>query len=131
MLPPLLLFLGAMAGFGLSAGIVSRARPKRNFNRKKLAGYSYPAQPALTYTVTLVSSKMRITANVPLVVSAVPTEITANGLHATGYTIVSATVVDLSFAVAPVSTNPWVIPANVVEVRSGQGGMLASGAGTF
>lgn len=109
----------------------TRPRPRKLFNRKKVTKGSYPVLPAIVAAVTLVSSKMRLTFTQPIVATAVPTDITANSLHANSMTVISSTVVDLGFSVAPIATNPWVIPATVTQVKSTQGGALAAANGTF
>lgn len=109
----------------------TRPRPRKLFNRKKVTKASYPVFTAITATVTLVAGKMRLTYPQPVVVSATPAAITANSLHPTGLTVVSSNVVDLAFATPPVATNPWVIPANVQEIKSATGGVTSAASGVF
>ncbi len=109
----------------------TRPRPRNLYNRKKVTKASYPVLPAAVATVTLVAGKMRLTFTQPMVVTGIPTAITGNALHANSVTVISSTVIDLGFAVNPVATNPWVIPAGVQEIKTTQGGTPAAASGTF
>lgn len=111
--------------------MIKKARPARAPNTKALPKADYPVAPAVSATVTLVAGKMRMTFTSPVIVQAVPTAITANALHATTATTVSPTVVDLGFAVAPVATQAWVIPAGVPQIKNSTGGTVAAAGGVF
>lgn len=110
---------------------ISRPRPKKLFNRKKLQTYQRPTAAAVGVTVTLNTGHMRMTFANPVSVNALPVEITANGLHPNAYTVVSPTILDLAFATPPVATNPWVIPAGLSEIKSSTGGVPAASGGIF
>ena len=137
MLSHLLTLLGAAAACSLGFNIVSRARPKRNFNSKKLSGQNYPTAPALQVVATIVALKARLTFSQPVVVSSLPIEITRQAAGAgpqlppTSYTVVSPTVVDLGYAANVVVTDKLTIPAGVPEIKGITGGQTQASVTTF
>lgn len=109
----------------------TRARPRKLYNRKKVTKNSFPVAASLVATVSLVAGKMRLTFSSPVVLNGVPTQIIANALACNSASAVSATVIDCGFAVNPVATNPWTIPATVTAIKSSTGGVPAAASGTF
>lgn len=110
---------------------------KHKRNRKHLPGTFYPLGAALLAGLSIVATKARLTFNAPVSVSALPVEITrqASGtgpqLLPTGYTVVSPTILDLTYAAAVVPTDVITIPANVPSIRGVAGGVVAAATHVF
>lgn len=110
--------------------MIKRA-PRQPRHRTRLPAYYNPTVPGLTWTATISGGNARITTNLPYSFSGVPSGITVQGVAPLTITAVSATVFDLHYAAAVVSTNVLVVPASVPEVRGTTGGTLAAGSYTF
>lgn len=110
-------------------------RSSRNRNRvnmqEALAGASLVAVPTINAT------KLRLTFTAPVIVNGLPTGITRQAAGAgaqllpTAVTVVSPTIVDLTYAAALVATDVITVPANVPEIRGNAGGMVAAMQKTF
>lgn len=100
-------------------------------NRRKLGRNQYPQQTAIIAAVSIATSKMRLSLNMPAAVSGVPLAITVNDVSPTAVTVVDSQTVDLTFATAPTVGASWVIPSGVTQIANYSGGYLAASAGTF
>lgn len=110
--------------------MIGRPRINRR-NRRALAANQIPPSLQATAAVTLNAGKMRLTSNLPLLVDGLPLGIKSDGASPTKVTVVSPTVLDLDFAVAPVAGKLWSIPAGCQELRTQHGGFVAAATGTF
>ena len=106
----------------------TRAAPR---GRRKLPSYAMPQPPAVIAAVSLVSGKLRLTFPVSMTASGLPVGITNQGNAPTAITLISANVYDLTYATPPVSTNVWIIPNNVSQLRSVLGAVPAAATGVF
>lgn len=113
-------------------------RPARHQrNRTRLQPSQLPAGAFVVATAAINAGNARITTSSPVVVSGLPIGITRQAAGAgaqllpTGVTQVSATVFDVTFAAACVTTDKLTIPANVSQVRGVAGGSLNPSVTTF
>lgn len=113
-------------------------RPARhNRNRTRLPVSSSPPGAGVTTAFSIVATKARLTFSSPVVVRALPIGITRQAagsgpqLLPTAYTVVSANVVDLTYAASVVATDVVTIPGNVSEIRGTAGGFIAAAVHTF
>lgn len=110
---------------------------KHKRNRKHLPGTFYPLGAALLAAPSIAALKARLTFNAPVSVSALPVEITRQAAGAgpqllpIAYTVVSPTIVDLTYAASVVNTDVLTIPANVPSIRGIAGGVVAAQVHTF
>jgi hypothetical protein len=117
--------------------MIARSRPFQSRNRKSLRGVDTLPGSAIGCVVTLATAKARLTFPAPVVVAALPLEITrqAGGagaqLSPTAYTVVSPTIVDLAYAAACVATDKITVPSNVAEIRGIAGGYIVPSVTTF
>lgn len=105
--------------------------PKTQRSRNRLPKNFQGQVPASSWTAAINATKIRITTDLPSVISGIPVGITCQGVAPTAITQISATVFDLTYAAAVIATNVMVIPANTPEIRNGAGGFLAAGTKTF
>ena len=84
-----------------------------------------------TPTPTLSGGKMRVTTNVPIVISSPPASWKVQGVSPTTATQVSLLVWDIGYAATVVVTNTWVIAANDPAARTENGGFVSASSGTF
>lgn len=110
---------------------------KASRNRKALAPSFYPPGAAVIASFSIVATKCRLTMSAPVSVAALPVTITRQAAGAgaqllpTAVTVVSPTIVDLTYAASVVATDIITIPANVPEIRGVAGGVLAAATHTF
>ena len=106
-------------------------------SRRSLSPSFYPPGAAVIATATINATKARLTFLAPVSVSSLPVEITrqAAGVGAqlapTAFTVVSPTIVDLTYAASVVATDKLTIPANVPEIHGIAGGVVAASLTTF
>jgi hypothetical protein len=119
-------------------GFLMIRRPyRKQRDRSRLTPSAMPPGPFINPVVTLVATKARVTCSAPIVVRALPTEITRQAagsgpqLLPTGYTIVDAQTVDLTYAASCVATDKITVPAGVQNVRGTSGGQLSPSVTTF
>jgi hypothetical protein len=99
-------------------------------NRRRLATQQLPGGGLVHVTPTRFdATHVNLSYDQPVVVSGAP-HFTVNAIGPTATTIISATVVRLTFAADP-ATKPWVQFENDSAVRGFQGGTVAAAAGTF
>lgn len=108
-----------------------RNRKQNRRNRRLISPWNAPLPQSAVAAVTLNAGKMRMTFATPVVVSGVPTSITVQDVLPTTVTVVSSTVVDLTFAAPPVAGNTWKIGERDAALRTTLGGYVASATGTF
>ena len=117
--------------------MLTRPRPSRLRNRQALRGVDTLPGASIGSTAAINVAKARITFAAPVVVTGLPLGITrqASGAGAqlapTAYTVISPTVLDLTYADAVVATDKLLIPANVPQVRGVAGGYVQSSVTTF
>lgn len=105
--------------------------------RTHLRGIDYLPGASILAVATIATAKARLTFNAPVVVTGLPLGITrqAGGTGAqllpTAYTVVSPTVVDLTYAASVVTTDKLTIPSNVPQIRGAAGGYIAASVTTF
>jgi hypothetical protein len=104
--------------------------PRQSRGRTRLPKTFQPIVPSVSWTASIVSSKVRLVASVSVTTNGVP-KFTVQGVNPTAITIISATTFDLTYATAPVTTNVFVVDANDPAVRAANGGYLAAGQTTF
>ena len=110
---------------------------KHKRDRKHLDPIFYPPGAAVTAVATINATKARLTFSAPVSVDGLPVSITrqAGGAGAqlapTAYTVVSPTVLDLTYAASVVPTDKLTIPANVPQIRGVAGGVVAASVTTF
>ena len=110
--------------------MIKRA-PRQPRHRQRLAPTFQPTVPALTWTMSIVAAKLRVTVTSPYTYGGVLPKITVQGALATAITQVSSTVFDLTYASSVVTTNVVVVPANDPGIRSMTGGFLNAGTVTL
>jgi hypothetical protein len=110
--------------------MITRAR-RQPKHRTRLPANFQPSVPAVTWTAAIATLKARITTNIPVVISGLPTGMTVQGVAPTSITMISPTVFDLGYAASVVSTNVLIIDANDPNVRAATGGFLNAGTFTF
>lgn len=114
-----------------------RRPPRHQRNRTRLTVSSSPPGAQISTSFSIVATKARLTFNVPVVVNALPLSITRQAagsgpqLLPTAFTVVSPTIVDLTYAASVVATDVITIPANVQEIRGTAGGFVAAAVHTF
>jgi Na+/serine symporter len=113
-------------------------RPYRHQRaRSQFTPNQAPPARAISVTLTINATKLRIVTDSPVVVSAIPLGITRQAAGAgpqlapTAVTAVDAQTVDVTYAASLVVTDIITIPANVAEIRGTAGGYLASAKKTF
>lgn len=117
--------------------MIARSRPASSRNRKSLRGVDTLPGSAIGCVVTLAAAKARMTFSAPIVINALPLEITRQAAGAgpqlapTAYTAVSPTIVDLTYAAACVTTDKITVPSNVAEIRGIAGGYIVPSVTTF
>lgn len=110
---------------------------RKQRDRSRLTPSNMPAGPFINPVVTLVATKARVSCGAPVVVRALPTEITRQAAGAgpqllpTGYTIIDAQTFDLTYAANCVATDKITVPAGVQNVRGTAGGQLTPSVTTF
>lgn len=117
--------------------MITRPRPKTHRNRQALRGVDTLPGASITSTAAIVATKARITFAAPVVVTALPVAITRQAAGAgpqlapTAYTVISPTVLDMTYAAPVVATDKLTIPANVPQIRGVAGGYVAASVTTF
>lgn len=105
--------------------------------RTHLRGVDYLPGASILAVATISTAKARLTFNAPIVITALPLTITRQAagsgpqLPPTAYTVVSPTVIDLTYAASVVATDKLTIPANVPQIRGVAGGYVAASVTTF
>ena len=110
--------------------MIKRA-PRKPSHRTRLPATFQPTAPAVIWTAAIATAKLRLTTNVPVVIQALPTGITVQGVAPTAVTQVSSTSFDLTYPSSVVTTNVVVVPSNVPQIRSAPGGYLNAGTVTL
>jgi hypothetical protein len=108
-----------------------RQQSRNRRNRRALRPELGPAVVNATSVATIVAGKARLTFSVPVICRATPFRVTSDGNPCTGFTQVSATVIDLSFAAPPVATDVLIVPPGVQEFRTRSGGGVDASTTTF
>ena len=105
--------------------------------RTHLRGADYLPGASILATAAIVATKARLTFAAPVVVTGLPVGITRQAAGAgpqllpTAYTVISPTVVDLTYAASVVATDKLTIPSNVPQIRGVAGGYVAASVTTF
>lgn len=117
--------------------MITRPRPKTHRNRQALRGVDYLPGASIIATAAINATKARLTFAAPVVVTGLPVEITRQAagsgpqLPPTAFTVISPTVLDLTYAASVVATDVLTVPANVPEIRGVAGGFVAAMVHTF
>jgi len=85
----------------------------------------------VTVAASIVAGKARLTFNAPVSVQGLPAGITVAGQSPAAVTIVSPTVIDLTYAAPVAAADVLVLPANEPMLRSQSGGYVAATTLTF
>lgn len=104
--------------------------PRQGRGRVRLPKTFQPVVPAVSWTASIVSGKVRVVASQSVVTAGIP-KYTVQGVAPTSITSISATTFDLGYAATPVTTNVFIADANDPGIRVANGGYLAPGTVTL
>jgi hypothetical protein len=98
-------------------------------NRRKLGRGQFPSATGVAVTITASGSTATLTFARPVVVTG-PIPLTVGGVTPVSQTIVSPTVVTITYS-GTITSATYSLPAGAVNVATYQGGQVFGAAGTF
>jgi hypothetical protein len=107
-----------------------RQTKKSRRNRNRFDPSNTPAGSDASATLAIVTGKVVVTLSVACSLSGIP-QILVQGVAPTAAVMLTPSSCQLTYAVAPVAGNSYVVPGRDPALRTRNGGYVAARAGTF